>query len=276
MKQPKDIELLESILANGLKSRRSDAAYRLYWIFRDGDGVKVDKKRAMWYLRAAADNGSVSALYYLGWHYDSGTFVRKDISQAMKWYRMAAEKGDAWAQVDLGQIYLDGERGVDKDYIQAVRLFRKAARKSDELAFYDLGLCYDLGKGVRQSDRLACKFYSKAALCGHVAAMCNLGAILANYDGSQRDGILWTRRAALRGDDKAQHNLGEWYANGECGLKKSRRLALKWLKMSAGNGNKKAAKSLARLTALQLKAPTHKSCQSCKSCLKQKRKEISK
>ena len=155
----------------------------------------------------------------------------------------------------MGQIYLDGERGVNKDYIQAVRLFRKAVRKNDELAFFNLGLCYDFGKGVRQSDRLACKFYSKAALRGHVAAMCNLGAILVDYEGSQRDGILWTRRAALRGDDKAQQNLGEWYANGECGLKKNRRLALKWLKMSAGNGNKKAAKSLARLTALQLRNP---------------------
>ena len=188
----------------------------------------------------------------MGWHYYTGTFVGRNIVKAIDWYRKAADKGDVWAQVDLGQIYLDGERGVNKDYIQAVRLFRKAVRKNDELAFYNLGLCYDLGKGMRQSDRLACKFYIKAALCGHVAAMCNLGAILANYDGSQRDGILWTRRAALRGDDKAQHNLGEWYANGECGLKKSRRLALKWLKMSAGNGNKKAAKSLARLTALQL------------------------
>ena len=185
----------------------------------------------------------------------NGTFVGKNIVKAIDWYRKAADKGDAWAQVDLGQIYLDGERGVNKDYIQAVRLFRKAVRKNDELAFFNLGLCYDFGKGVRQSDRLACKFYSKAALRGHVAAMCNLGAILVDYEGSQRDGILWTRRAALRGDDKAQHNLGEWYANGECGLKKNRRLALKWLKMSAGNGNKKAAKSLARLTALQLRNP---------------------
>ena len=162
--------------------------------------MSADKKLVMKYLRIAAENGLAEAMYQMGWHYGTGTFVRKNIAKSIAW-------------------------------------FRKAARKSDELAFYDLGLCYDLGKGVRQSDRLACKFYSKAALCGHVAAMCNLGAVLANYDGSQRDGILWTRRAALRGDDKAQHNLGEWYANGECGLKKSCRLALKWLKMSAGNGN---------------------------------------
>lgn len=247
MKQTKDIERFEEILASGTKSRRSDAAYQLYWIFREGEGVKADKKRAIRYLRIAAEDGLADAMYQLGWHYYSGTFIRKNIAKSIEWYRKAADKGDAWAQVDLGQIYLDGERGVKKDYAQAVRWFRKAVRKKDELAFFNLGLCYDFGKGVRQSDRLACKYYSKAALRGHVAAMCNLGAILVDYDGSQKDGILWMRRAAVRGDDKAQHNLGEWYANGECGLKKNRRLALKWLKMAAENQNEKAAKSLARL-----------------------------
>jgi len=243
----KDIVRLEEITVNGTKSQRSDAAYQLYWIFGDGEGVPADKKLAMKYLRIAAENGLTEALYQMGWHYGTGTFVRKNIAKSIVWYRKAADKGDAWAQVDLGQIYLDGERGVKKDYAQAVRWFRRAVRKKDELAFFNLGLCYDFGKGVRQSDMLACKYYSKAALRGHVAAMCNLGAILVDYDGSQKDGILWMRRAAVRGDDKAQHNLGAWYANGECGLKKNRRLALKWLKMAAENQNKKAAKLLARL-----------------------------
>ena len=247
MKQTKDIERFEEILASGTKSRRSDAAYQLYWIFREGEGVKSDKKRAIGYLRIAAEDGLADAMYQLGWHYYSGTFIRKNIVKSIDWYRKAADKGDAWAQVDLGQIYLDGERGVKKDYAQAVRWFRKAVRKKDELAFFNLGLCYDFGKGVRQSDRLACKYYSKAALRGHVAAMCNLGAILVDYDGSQKDGILWMRRAAVRGDDKAQHNLGDWYASGECGLKVNRRLAMKWLAKSAEQGNKAASKTLAKL-----------------------------
>ena len=105
----------------------------------------------MKYLRFAAEYGSIDAMYQMGWHYYTGTFVGRNIVKAIDWYRKAADKGDVWAQVDLGQIYLDGERGVNKDYIQAVRLFRKAVRKNDELAFYNLGLCYDLGKGVRQS-----------------------------------------------------------------------------------------------------------------------------
>ena len=43
MKQTKDIERLVSILASGSKSQRSDAAYQLYWIFRCGEDVKIDK-----------------------------------------------------------------------------------------------------------------------------------------------------------------------------------------------------------------------------------------
>ena len=249
MNKNKDIERFEEILASGTKSRRSDAAYQLYWIFRCGEDVKIDKRKAMEYLRAAADNGSVGAFYYLGWHYESGTFVRKDILKAMGWYRKAAEKGDDWAQVNLGKIYLDGERGVKKDYAKAVSLFREAVRKDDELAFFNLGLCYDFGKGVRQSDALACKYYTEAAKRGHVAAMCNLGATLANCEGSQKEAVMWTRRAALRGDSKAQHNLGDWYASGECGLKVNRRLAMKWLAKSAEQGNKAASKTLAKLIA---------------------------
>ncbi len=249
MKQTKDIERFEEILASGTKSRRSDAAYQLYWIFREGEGVKSDKKRAIGYLRIAAEDGLADAMYQLGWHYYSGTFIRKNIVKSIEWYRKAADKGDAWAQVELGRIYFCGERGVKKDYSQAVRLFRKAARKKDKITFFNLGLCYDYGKGVRQSDALACKYYAKAAEGGDVAAMCNLGATLANCEGSQKDAVMWTRRAALRGDCKAQHNLGEWYASGECGLKANRRLAMKWLAKSAEQGNKAASKTLAKLIA---------------------------
>lgn len=249
MKQTKDIERFEEILACGTKSRRSDAAYQLYWIFREGEGVKSDKKRAIRYLRIAAEDGLADAMYQLGWHYYSGTFIRKNIAKSIEWYSKAADKGDAWAQVELGQIFFCGERGVKKDYSQAVRLFRKAARKKDEFAFFNLGLCYDYGKGVRQSDAQACKYYAKAAEGGDVAAMCNLGATLANCEGSQKDAVIWTRRAALRGDYKAQHNLGDWYASGECGLRVNRRLAMKWLAKSAEQGNKAASKTLAKLIA---------------------------
>ena len=198
----------------------------------------------MEYLRIAADNGSVFAMEQLGWHYDSGTFVKRNVTKAIEYYRRAASIGGAWAQVNLGVMYLDGRRTVERNCEMAVRLFRSAARKNDVLAFYNLGLCYDYGKGVRQSDALACKYYSKAAACGHVASMCNLGAILVDCEESQKDGVMMTRRAAIRGDDKAQLNLGEWYACGECGLKKNRRLALKWLGRSAKLGNKKAAKAM--------------------------------
>ena len=87
MKQTKDIERFEEILASGTKSRRSDAAYQLYWIFREGEGVKSDKKRAIGYLRIAAEDGLADAMYQLGWHYYSGTFIRKNIVKSIEWYR---------------------------------------------------------------------------------------------------------------------------------------------------------------------------------------------
>lgn len=242
-----DIYRFGKILSGGTKSQRSDAAYQLYWIFREGEGVEADKKRAMEYLRIAAENGLAEAMYQLGWHYYSGTFVRKNITKSIEWLGRAADMGDAWAMNDLGWIYLDGECGVKEDLAQAVSLFRKAIRKNDAVAFFNLGLCYQWGKGVRQSDALARKYYTMSAERGHVAAMCNLGAQLAECEGSEKDALIWTRRAALLGDDIAQCNLGEWYANGKFGLKRNRRFAIKWLTKSADHGNKSAKRFLDKI-----------------------------
>ena len=94
----KDIERLEETVVSGTKSQRSAAAYQLYWIIRDGDGTSPDKRRAMKYLRAAAEYGSIEAMSQMGWHYDTGTFVGRNIVKAIDWYRKAADKGDGIAR----------------------------------------------------------------------------------------------------------------------------------------------------------------------------------
>ena len=45
--------------------------------------MKSDKKRAIRYLRIAAEDGLADAMYQLGWHYYSGTFIRKNIAKSI-------------------------------------------------------------------------------------------------------------------------------------------------------------------------------------------------
>lgn len=63
--------------------------------------------------------------------------------------------------------------------------------------------------------------------------------MLLDGDGTKRDieaGLLWLRRAARRGDAKAQYNLGRTYAYGE-DVRKNETYAKKWLDRAARNGH---------------------------------------
>jgi uncharacterized protein len=52
----------------------------------------------------------------------------------------------------------------------AVEWYKKAASKKDDKALYNLGLCYKNGAGVRQSNRWAKHYFTKASGYGHKAS----------------------------------------------------------------------------------------------------------
>ncbi|WP_407715238.1 tetratricopeptide repeat protein [Comamonas testosteroni] len=62
-----------------------------------------------------------------------------------------AQAGDAQAQLDLGQIYVEG-RGVAQSDERAAHWFGLAAAQGNALSQSNLGLMYDRGRGVKQSD----------------------------------------------------------------------------------------------------------------------------
>jgi S1-C subfamily serine protease len=73
--------------------------------------------------------------------------VTKDDDEAVKWYLKASEQGLAFAQVNLGLMYANGQ-GVTKNYAEAVNWYRKAAEQGLAPAQGNLGLMYVNGKGV--------------------------------------------------------------------------------------------------------------------------------
>jgi TPR repeat protein len=67
--------------------------------------------------------------------------------------------------------------------------------------------------------------------------------MLIDGDGVKEEftvGLMWMRKAARRGDDNAQYNLGRAYAKGENGLRISPRYAQIWLSKAAEGGHNKA------------------------------------
>ena len=73
----------------------------------------------------------------------------------------------------MGELYEDGEEGVEQDYQEAVKWFRLAAAQGHANAQNDLGLMYATGQGVPQDYVRAHMWFSLAAAKGFSEALQN-------------------------------------------------------------------------------------------------------
>lgn len=102
-----------------------------------------------------------------------------------EWRRMA-EQGQAAAQYNLGIMYEYG-RGVRQNDVEAARWYRKASVQGVSVAQYKLGIMYDNGWGVPQSDTEAVRWYNNAAEQGHPLAQHDLAFMYAAGTGVAQD-----------------------------------------------------------------------------------------
>ena len=79
----------------------------LIWALRtlQGKGVAKDRREAVRWYRAAAEQGLAAAQSNLGGSYITGKGVTQDRREAVRWWRAAAEQGLAGAQYNLGTAY---------------------------------------------------------------------------------------------------------------------------------------------------------------------------
>jgi hypothetical protein len=90
------------------------------------DGVEAidrgDYATALRFLRPMAEKGNPDAQINLGNMYFDGNGVPQDYSESVKWYLLAADQGSADAQITLGFLYEYGD-AVPLDYVQAYKWF---------------------------------------------------------------------------------------------------------------------------------------------------------
>lgn len=77
-------------------------------------------------------------------------YCKKRYKKAVNWLRKAAEQGNAAAQNNLGCCYKSGQ-GVEQNYIEAVQWYMKAVEQGDAFAQCNLGFCYIEGQGVERN-----------------------------------------------------------------------------------------------------------------------------
>jgi TPR repeat protein len=74
----------------------------------------TDAKKALFWLKKAAEQNHKEAYFFIGAIYDKGSGVTKDSVKAAYWYKLGAQHNDPAAQFNLGLRYALGE-GVHMD-----------------------------------------------------------------------------------------------------------------------------------------------------------------
>ena len=101
---------------------------------------------------------------------------RGDYQTAFKLWLPLAEQGNASTQFNLGVMYEDG-RGVKQDDVEAVKWYRQAAEQGDAKAQFNLGVMYAKGQGVRQDKGQAKEWFGKACDNGYQDGCENYGKL---------------------------------------------------------------------------------------------------
>jgi TPR repeat protein/serine/threonine protein kinase len=235
-------------LGQAARAGHADAQFRLGRAYDYAVGVSYDPVEAVRWYTAAADRrhvlaaGSLGRLQCEGWGMPrdeaKGLARLREVSSDV---RRLAEAGDPDAEVLLGAMASEG-RGVKQDDAEAARWFIRAAERGDPVAANRLAGCYAEGLGVTQDQKEAARLYRAAADKAVVVAQYNLGHAYSQGTGVEQDlsaTARWFDRAAEAGLPHAQLSLGQLYTQGR-GVPKNEEVAKQWYSKAAA-GYRRAA-----------------------------------
>ncbi|MBZ3799288.1 SEL1-like repeat protein [Leclercia adecarboxylata] len=191
-----------------------DAQIKLGKMYRDGNGIEKDGKKAVEWLTKAAEQGSLDAHYLLGDIYASGNGVPLSYSKALEWFKFPLEQGDSDTQVYVGWLHENGY-GVPKDNSKAIEYYALAVEQGHSTGQHNLGYFYEQGIGVPKDENKAFEYYTLSA---------------------------------QQGDSNGQRKLGELHI-----FRKDYDKGKEYLRLAAEQGNQKALETLKKIEAVQEK-----------------------
>jgi len=205
-----DLSYTEEFTFKDEKEISGDAEFGAAVRLQKGDGVAKSSKKAVKFLKQAAEKNHVLAQYNLGQIYQQDSEL-KDDKEAVKWFKKAAAQGYDYAQDTLGWMHQYGYgKVVKKDSKEAVKWYKKAAEQNHFLAQYTLGNMYFEGEGVLKDFKEAAKWYHSSAAGGYSKAELKLGNMYVNAEGVLKDykeAAKWYLKCAEKGDYYSQYKL---------------------------------------------------------------------
>lgn len=91
-------------------------------------------------------------------------------ADAIRWCERGVQDGVTVCAIDLGLVYLYGDRGAAEDDARALQLFNMAADDGDEYGYYNAGRCYYNGWGTAKDYDEAFRCFEAAYRKGHQAS----------------------------------------------------------------------------------------------------------
>jgi hypothetical protein len=128
---------------------------------------------------------------------DNGWGIAQDPAGAAEQYHRAADEGHAWAQYNLGHLYLDG-RGVPRDAARAYAYYLRAAEQGHERAMSLAGRCCEEGWGRARDLEAAADWYERSAEAGYFRGQYNWASVLLSR-GRAAEAAAWFGRAVASG-----------------------------------------------------------------------------
>ncbi|MGO4447638.1 SEL1-like repeat protein [Phyllobacterium sp. TAF24] len=182
-----------------------------------GLGIPVNlAESAKWYGKAS-EQGNPEAQFRYGTILLQGKYAPKDPVKAKTLMKAAADGGNAMAQFNYGQILVQehpGALGLENAY----PWFLKAATQGLPDGEYAVSQILANGTlAVPRDDAKAREYLIKAAKRGYDTAQLDLGRWFVEGRGGPRDyvsGFGWTLRAAVGGNVAAQAQLAKLYYQG--------------------------------------------------------------
>ena len=215
----------------------ANAAYELYRIYENGEGVTPSHKSALHWLVRGAEGGNTDCAAKLVKMYATGSGVEKNIAaaryfiekisdptflQKMYFFTLGKGEGSFPSEIDdrsslKESLALADWAAAEAEYDIAARLYYLGALKGDAGANYALGCSYEKGNGVPKSESEARHHFFLAASAGNAAAYIKLGDYAKDGIGGDIDASLALssyERAADLGSAEACFRLAEAYRHG--------------------------------------------------------------
>ena len=149
--------------------RSASQLYKLGLDYEIGrSDLQKNKKTAVGYYLAAAEQGHAGAQNRLGMMYEFGHGgLHKSDQPAVEYFQRAAEQGYAKAQANLGYMYARGRGGLPRNRVKAVALYKAAVAQGSDVGQNNLGAMYNKGLGgLPKNPRRAVELFSLSAKQG--------------------------------------------------------------------------------------------------------------